>query len=396
MIGQIINGFTISRKLGQGGMSVVYYAQNRIGKPAAIKVLNDEIAEDNNIRRRFRQEVDIMVRLDDISGIRKVYDCIETTDGKMVVVMEYLEGMDLNEYVRTNGPFKDTTTVKRMCKQILIALGEAHKRGVVHRDIKPSNLFYTKDGYFKILDFGISKVLYGDEDLTLKTTTTTNLLGTLEYMSPEQIEGGKDIDGRTDIYSFGLTLFYLLTGKKPSYFEDDSLQGIEDVRLYRAIKKATRKDRNNRINDCDEFISLIDPSLTDGQRGEKMDNFVDLLKVNNNLYSTRSLLSGFIILIIEMVFLFLCLSVARDISNDSDSILITALFILLSCVLYWPISRIKKNYNIKSRHFFFLIFLVLFFINTLLLPMWNGSLVLPYLILSIGLAVNSIVEWVKR
>lgn len=144
--------------------------------------------------------------------------------------MEYLDGMDLGEYVKQKGAIKDMSFIRDICNQVLPALGEAHRQGVIHRDIKPSNLFLTNDGDIKLLDFGIAKILFGsDDDATERQTTTNKYMGTLSYMSPEQIMNLSDIDHRADIYSFGLTLFHFITGENPVYIDNDSLSAITDA-----------------------------------------------------------------------------------------------------------------------------------------------------------------------
>lgn len=252
MIGTTILGYTISKVIGAGGMARVYYAQNSIGKAVSIKVLKKQLSGDRLIQQRFRQEADIMKSLDDISGIRKVIDRISTPDGNLAIIMEYLDGMDLGQYIKQKGAIEDMLLI---CKQVLIALGEAHKRGVIHRDIKLSNLFLTNDGDIKLLDFGIAKILFGsDDDATERQTTTNKYMGTLSYMSPEQIMNLSDIDQRADIYSFGLTLFHFITGENPVYIDNDSLSAITDAQLLQAIKNATIKSRDRRTQDCTLFL----------------------------------------------------------------------------------------------------------------------------------------------
>lgn len=258
MIGTTIRGYSILSIIGEGGMSTVYYAQNSIGKPFAVKVLKDKHSTDPHLQWRFKQEADIMISLDDISGIRKVVDRVQTPDGKLAIVMEYLEGIDLNQYMKLNGAIKDIPLIRKICEQVLVALEKAHKRGIIHRDIKPSNLFLTRNGDVKILDFGIAKILFGsDSDATERQTATNKHMGTLSFMSPEQIKLLPDIDQRTDIYSFGLTLFNLVTGESPVDIDDDSMNGIGDVQLFNAIKNATRKNRDKRTPTCRQFLEDI-------------------------------------------------------------------------------------------------------------------------------------------
>lgn len=262
MIGTVINGYKILREIGKGGMATVYYGENSLGKKAAIKVLNDELSKRRNLLHRFKKEADIMLALDKKEGICQVYDRTES-EGRYIIVMEYLEGMTMNQYIKEKGPIRDGDVLRRLCKQVLTSLEEAHHMGIVHRDIKPSNLFYTIDGKVKLLDFGISKVIMDadkeeDTDMTEEDSTSTRQkMGTLAYMSPEQIKCTGDVDQRTDVYSFGITLYYLMTGKDPLLMEDDSLTEIDDILFQQAIRHATRKDRDKRTPDCSTFLKEI-------------------------------------------------------------------------------------------------------------------------------------------
>lgn len=262
MIGTVINGYKILREIGKGGMATVYYGENTLGKKAAIKVLNDEFSTRSNLLNRFLKEADIMMALDKEDGICQVYDRT-ISEGQYVIIMEYLEGMSLKQYVRDRGPIHNFDQLRTIARQVLTTLGEAHRLGIVHRDIKPSNLFYTTDGKVKILDFGISKVIQDTEkeDDSEATdddgTTTKQKLGTLAYMSPEQIKCTADVDQRTDIYSFGISLYFLMTGKDPLLMEDDSLTEIHDMPFQQAIRHATRKDRDKRTPDCGTFLKEI-------------------------------------------------------------------------------------------------------------------------------------------
>lgn len=257
MIGTVIDGYKILRQLGEGGMATVYYAENSLGRRVAIKVLKEKFTRDPDVIHRFRREAQIMMKLDDLENVCRVYDCREF-EGKLIIVMEYLEGMNFRDYVLKKGPVHNYDAVRRMCAQVLNTLSVAHSRNIVHRDIKPSNLFLTKGGIVKILDFGISKIVFSDDpDGTDVATQTQQKMGTISYMSPEQIRATGEVDGRTDIYSFGLTLYNLMTGNDPLDMESDSLNAIPDAGLVAAIRHAIRKNVAQRTPDCKTFLKEV-------------------------------------------------------------------------------------------------------------------------------------------
>ena len=207
MQGQVINGFELKRLLGKGGMAEVWYAENEIGKPAAVKVLNENLASYQQIVERFHNEALVMVKLDH-PNIRQVYG-YGYIGNRHCIVMEYLEGEDLEALMKNGRQFTDEE-LRRWWDQTVDALNYTHAMDIVHRDIKPSNLFLDKRGNIKLLDFGIAKV---KESISL--TSTGAMMGTLMYMSPEQVKDTKDIDYRTDIYSLAVTFAQLISGTCP-------------------------------------------------------------------------------------------------------------------------------------------------------------------------------------
>ena len=212
MLNKTINGYTIKRKLGEGGMAEVWYAENGIGNPASIKFLKKKFCEDETVVERFRNEAMVMVKLKH-PNIRQVYDYV-TVDGLPCIIMEYLEGRDMKAIVRERKQI-DSATAIHYWNEIASALANTHAKGVIHRDIKPSNIFVTEDGHVKLLDFGIAKV----RD-SVSGTQTGQKLGTLVYMSPEQITDAKHVDYRTDLYSLAVTFVHLLSGRIP--YDTDS------------------------------------------------------------------------------------------------------------------------------------------------------------------------------
>lgn len=219
MQGQVINGFELKKLLGKGGMAEVWYAENEIGKPAAVKVLNENLASYPQIVERFHNEALVMVRLDH-PNIRQVYG-YGYIGNRHCIVMEYLEGEDLEALMKNGKQFTDEE-LRRWWDQTVDALNYTHAMDIVHRDIKPSNLFLDKRGNIKLLDFGIAKV---KESISL--TSTGAMLGTLMYMSPEQVKDTKNIDYRTDIYSLAVTFAQLISGNCPY---DSSSSGDFEIR----------------------------------------------------------------------------------------------------------------------------------------------------------------------
>lgn len=207
MQGKTINGYTLQRQLGVGGMAEVWLAENAIGKKAAVKLLLSKFCQDEAIVARFENEAKVMVQLDH-PNIRQVYD-YGNIDGRPTIIMEYLEGDDLKAMMKQGRHFTNEELVK-WWNQIADALNYTHAKGIVHRDIKPSNIFIDKKGNVKLLDFGIAKI---KESISM--TQTGAMMGTLMYMSPEQVEDSKHIGPQSDIYSLAVTFVHLLTGRAP-------------------------------------------------------------------------------------------------------------------------------------------------------------------------------------
>jgi serine/threonine-protein kinase len=205
-------GYMLQSELGRGGMATVYLAHNnKFDTNVAIKVLNKEFVHNDNIRKRFLSEAKSMFKMSH-PNIIKVNDLIEENDA-IAFVMEYIEGETLKEYLDRNGKLKDDV-IKAIFTQMLEAAGYVHKQNLIHRDIKPSNFMINKDGEVKLIDFGIAKNT--DTSSAEYTQTNTGMqMGTLTYMSPEQIKSSKDVGPQTDIYSLGVVLWQMVTGKKP-------------------------------------------------------------------------------------------------------------------------------------------------------------------------------------
>ncbi len=227
-VGQRVGQYVIERTLGHGGMGIVVAARHEtLDEMVAIKLLHPKAAKDALQVERFVREARATVRIKSEHVVRVLDAGAEESTGTPFIVMELLEGRDLGFVLSHHGPVPPQTAVDYII-QICDGLGAAHALGIVHRDLKPSNFFLTEraDGtaLVKVLDFGISKAAQSDGSPDPRLTETQAVFGSPTYMSPEQIRSSKNVDARSDIWSLGVALFELLTGKLP--FMADNVAGL--------------------------------------------------------------------------------------------------------------------------------------------------------------------------
>jgi serine/threonine protein kinase len=267
-IGRTIDSYKIVDFLGKGGMGIVYKAlDTTLDREVALKMMDARIGSEPNFLRRFQSEAKALAKLQN-PNIVSIFAMRETELG-LCIVMEYVKGRTLADLLRQKGALP-IPRVLSIFKQILNALGHAHKAGVIHRDIKPSNVLLTDDDFVKVTDFGLAKI-----QQTSAVTVTMGTGGTLYYMSPEQLRGLANVDHRGDIYSTGMTLYESLTGRIP--FQDPEAdfnirQAIVDGKIdppdkmkpslpkeiVKVVMKAIAKDPDKRYQSTTEMWSALE------------------------------------------------------------------------------------------------------------------------------------------
>jgi eukaryotic-like serine/threonine-protein kinase len=261
MIGKSIAHYKILGKIGEGGMGVVYKAEDiKLKRTVALKFLPPELTRDPQAKARFVQEAQAAAALDH-PNICAVFE-IGEAEGSTYIAMPYVKGQSLKERIAV-GPLSLEEALD-VAGQVAEGLKEAHEKGIVHRDIKPANIMLTEKGQAKIMDFGLAKLEAG-----VDLTRTMAVIGTAAYMSPEQARG-EEVDHRTDIWSFGATLYEMLTGQKPFGQKhgqallysilNDTTESISRIRpeipkpLEGVIQKALEKDRSRRYQNMEELL----------------------------------------------------------------------------------------------------------------------------------------------
>ncbi|HZS10326.1 MAG TPA: protein kinase [Blastocatellia bacterium] len=265
MIGQVIGSYRIEQKIGEGGMGAVYRGRDlMLEREVAVKALRPELARQPELVARFRSEAVTLARLNH-SHVATLYNFLRHGDD-FFMVMEFVRGRTLDELIKQSGAIEVERAVRLFC-QALEGIAHAHALGVIHRDIKPANLMLAAGDDVKVMDFGIARVLG-----TARQTKTGRLIGTLEYMSPEQMRG-METDARADIYSLGILLYEMLTGRVPfechsdyelmrAQVEDEppaprEFKGDIPLPVELAVMRALAKDPAARFQSAAEFRAAL-------------------------------------------------------------------------------------------------------------------------------------------
>ena len=297
LIGKQIGAYRITSLLGAGGMGEVYRAEDtRLGRPVAVKVLPEELAQDKERLHRFVREARAASAFNH-ANVAHIYE-IGRSDGLHFIAMEYVEGQNLVQ--RMSGQPLELTEVLEIGIQAADALEEAHRKGITHRDIKSENLMITANGQVKVLDFGLAKITRPEREAAGSDVSTSIhtaegvVMGTLRYMSPEQVLG-KELDSRTDLFSLGVVLYEMTTGRLP--FSGSNASEVTDrilhaqpealarfnyevpAELERIIRKSLEKDRERRYQSARELLVDLrtlkresDPRVAVTEKSERPQN----------------------------------------------------------------------------------------------------------------------------
>ena len=265
MIGQIIGNYKIEAKLGEGGMGAVYRGvDTMLDREVAIKALRPELASQTSVVERFRSEAVTLAKLNH-PNIAALYTMFRQGE-ELYMVLEFVRGETLDTIMQRRGALPAEEAIPVFC-QVLDGIDHAHELGIVHRDIKPANIMLTENGKLKVLDFGIARLLG-----SARMTRAGNIIGTLEYMAPEQVKG-LDTDGRSDIYALGMMLYEILTGRLPFQTENEfelmklqteamppsprSINPNIPVEVEEAIMRAIQKNPDERFQTAGEMRDLL-------------------------------------------------------------------------------------------------------------------------------------------
>jgi serine/threonine protein kinase len=265
MIGTVVGNYKIIEALGEGGVGMVYKGvDTMLDREVAIKVLRPELASQTSVVERFRSEAVTLAKLNH-PNIATLYSLFRHGD-HLFMVLEFIKGETLDHLLFRRGAIPAAEAIPYFC-QALEGINYAHERGIVHRDIKPGNMMLAEDGILKVLDFGIARLLGSN-----RMTRVGNVIGTLEYMSPEQVKG-LETDARSDVYGLGIMLYEILTGKLPFESENDfelmkmqteqmpvlprQLNPEIPVEVEEAIIKAVSKNPDDRFKSAGDFLETF-------------------------------------------------------------------------------------------------------------------------------------------
>ena len=328
LIGQTLDSYKILEIRGRGGMGVVFKAlDTNLDKIVALKMIDPTLAKDDTFIRRFRTEARALARLDN-PNIVSVYAFRETSS-YFFMVMEYIEAKPLSQCIRENGKLK-LEDILKITKQLLSAIGFAHKADIIHRDIKPSNILICHNGTAKVTDFGLAKVIKEHES---GVTVTQVMAGTLYYMSPEQIKGLKNVDKRGDIYSLGMTIYEMIVGRVPFEKTDSDftiqrkivdgeipspLTFCPDVpkKLTKIILKSIAKDPEKRYQSAEEMLEAVqkfEVDIVDEEKTIIVHSEKEKVQKKSFLRKPAFIISTFLLLLgLTLVYLFLIVPVSNN------------------------------------------------------------------------------------
>ncbi|MBM7581901.1 serine/threonine-protein kinase [Caldicoprobacter guelmensis] len=282
MLGRILGGrYELEEKIGSGGMAIVYKAKcHLLKRHVAVKVLRPELVEDEEFVARFKRESQAAASLSH-PNIVNIYDVGEE-NGVYYIVMEYIKGKTLKEYIREKGKL-DWEEAVRIAIQICSALKHAHKNGIIHRDIKPQNILVSEDGTVKVTDFGIARAVTS----ATVTMAGTNVMGSVHYFSPEQARGGH-VDAKSDLYSLGIVLYEMVTGTVP--FEGDTAVSVALKHIQEKVKPPgeLNPDIPKSLQDVIEKAIEKDPNKRYQSAGEMIKDLQRVLKEPNGSFVIRS------------------------------------------------------------------------------------------------------------
>jgi len=314
LVGSTLNGrYLLDKKIGEGGFGAVFRGkQLATGREVALKILHPHNVSDATVVARFKREAEACSKLRNPHTVI-TYDFDETEDGVLYLAMELLPGSSLQQLQKKIGII-EPHRVLRILDQVAEALGEAHQLGIIHRDMKPENIIVEERGeedFVKVLDFGIAKIVKGDGSRGPALTAIGQTVGTLEFMSPEQLRG-KDLDGRSDIYALGMMAYEMLTGDLPFKDAGSSTEVIEyhlhkpppapssikkeiEIPAYvdGVVLKMVAKAREDRHADVNELRAHIKRALSEADKSTSYREFGRLALVVGGLAAVVALLAIF-------------------------------------------------------------------------------------------------------